>query len=254
MAEKKLLTAHELAEILDLSLGTIRHYTREDRIPHIEVEPGQYRYFETDVIRILQNRTPERNPAGHVQEQQAEYAVQPKLTYEDYAKIPNEPGYKLQLINGLLIREPGPSHVHQRVSRRLLRLLEDYFAKIDPKGEVFYSPLDVLLDEYTVVQPDLLYLPSTRPVKTTPLEVLPELVVEIISPSSATTDTVRKMNSYCKAGVPHYWLVNPSEHSIGCYELQSDGYHSLPAMHDGTFRHPAFPGLTFEIKKLFAEN
>ncbi|MCK9524670.1 MAG: helix-turn-helix domain-containing protein [Limnochordia bacterium] len=58
MVEKKLLTAYELAEILDLSLDTIWHYTREDRIPHIEVEPGQYRYFETDVFQILQKRAP----------------------------------------------------------------------------------------------------------------------------------------------------------------------------------------------------
>lgn len=102
MVEKKLVTAHELAEILDLSVDTIWRYTRENHIPHIEVGPRQYRYVKSDVLQALQKR----DPVGLVQEQQAEYSAQPKLTYEDYVKIPNEPGYTLQLIDGRLIREP----------------------------------------------------------------------------------------------------------------------------------------------------
>ncbi len=182
MTNKEPLTAFELAQVLGLSVETIWRHTREKRIPYTEIASGQYRYLAEDVLRVLN-----AGADSQVREGTSDYLVGRKLTYEDYAKIPNEPGYTLQLIDGLLFREPGPSLLHQRVSRRLLRLLEDYFAKIDPKGEVFYSPLDVLLDEYTVVQPDLLFLPGTRPVKKTPLEVLPELVVEIISPSSAKT-------------------------------------------------------------------
>lgn len=51
---------------------------------------------------------------GQVHEEPIDYVVGRKLTYEDYAKLPNEPGYKLQLIDGLLIREPGSSLLHQR--------------------------------------------------------------------------------------------------------------------------------------------
>lgn len=250
MVEKKLVTAHELAEILDLSVDTVWRYTRENRIPHIEVGPRQYRYVKADVLQALQKK----EPVGLVQEQQAEYVAKPKLTYGDYAKIPNEPGYTLQLIDGLLIREPGPSLLHQRVSARLQLILALYYQEIDQKGEVLYAPLDVLLDKHTVVQPDLLYLPSTRPAKRAPIEVLPELVVEITSPSSARTDAVRKMHSYQKAGVPHYWIVDPSDHSIKCYQFQDGCCYALVVdCNEGVFNHPAFPGLTFELRELFAE-
>src|SRR5690554_3698439 len=105
MAPKKLITAQELAMILDLSVDTIWRYTREKRIPHIQVGPRQYRYVEADVLAALN----ERSGSYQVQEEEASYLATKKLTYEDYAKLPNEAGYTIQLIDGCIIRDPSPT-------------------------------------------------------------------------------------------------------------------------------------------------
>ncbi|HKM43637.1 MAG TPA: Uma2 family endonuclease [Limnochordia bacterium] len=186
-----------------------------------------------------------------IKEEQADYVVDRKLTYEDYAKVPSEVGYTLQLIDGYLVRDPSPTFIHQRVLGRLMVILRAYVQMTDPGGEVFVAPLDILLDEHTVLQPDLLYLPSSRPAKRDPVDSLPELVVEITSPSTAQTDRVRKFGSYLKAGIPHYWVVDPSECTIQCYQLKDAHYSMVAVFGGGTFSHPAFPGLEFEVEDLF---
>ena len=242
MGNKDLLTAHELAKILGLSVETVWRYTREKRIPYLEVGTKQYRYRENDVLNALNNQVT-------VQEEQAPYL----LTHEDYAKLPPETGYTLELIDGLLIREPSPTVHHQRVARRLQQLLIHYFENVDPAGEVFSAPLDLYLDEYTVVQPDLLYFPGTRPARRTPVDSLPELVVEILSPATRQTDRVRKLNSYQKAEIPHYWIVDPADSLIECYALQDGYYLSIARFSEGEFIHPGFPDLHFDLETIFAE-
>jgi Uma2 family endonuclease len=74
-----------------------------------------------------------------------------------------------------------------------------------------------------VVQPDLLYLPGSRPAQNDPIDVVPELVVEVISLSTSRKDRVIKMNHYQLSGVLHYWFVDPEESFIEAYELR-DGH------------------------------
>ena len=188
----------------------------------------------------------------HTQEEQADYVVDRKLTYEDYAKAPSETGYTLQLIDGYLVRDPSPTFIHQRVLGRLMIILRDYVQMTDPGGEVFVAPLDIILDEHTVLQPDALYLPSSRPAKRDPVDSLPELVVEITSPSTAQTDHIRKFASYLKAGIPHYWIVDPNERTIQCYQLKDGQYFRIGVFGGGTFSHPSFPRLIFDTAELFA--
>ena len=247
MSTKKMISAQELAGILGFSVDTIWRYTREHRIPYIEIGHRQYRYIEADVLNALS-----KNTNRIVREKTSEYEYGQKLTYEDYAKIPSEPGFTLQLIDGLLIREPTPTYHHQRISRRLQQVLIAYFAEIDPEGEIFNAPLDVYLNEYTVVQPDLLYLPSTRPAQNNPVDSLPELIVEILSPSTARNDRIKKLNSYQQAGILHYWIVDPHDGLIETYELREGNYVSIARFAEDVFHHPSFPGLSFDVGALFA--
>ncbi len=249
MTNRELLTALELARLLGLSIEAIWRYTREKRIPYIELASGQYRYLVEDVVSILN-----AGADGQVHEEPAEYVVGRKLTYEDYAKLPNEVGYTVQLIDGLIIREPGPTVLHQRVSRRIQSILMAYFSEVDPRGEVFYAPLDLQLDEHTVVQPDLLYFSGTKQVSEAPIDIVPDLVVEIVSPSTVSTDRIRKFHSYQKAGVPHYWIVDPGEGIMQCYQLLNDYYSKVASFDEGAFTHASFPGLALEIETLFAKN
>lgn len=175
------------------------------------------------------------------------------MTYEDYAKLPEEPGYQYELIDGVLVRDPTPSFHHQRVSRRLQRVLEDYFSGVDPKGEIFDAPLELALSKYTVLQPDLLYLPGSRPAQNIPIDTLPELIVEVLSPSTNRKDRVTKLNHYQSSGVPHYWILDPEDGIIEAYQLQEGLYVSMVRVHESAFSHPGFPGLSFEIEALFSK-
>lgn len=245
MQENELITAQELAAILSLSVDTIWRYTREQKIPFVELGNRQYRYHKQSVLRALAG-------AAAVAEDSSRYEGEKKLTYADYASLPEEPGFRYEVIDGVLLRDPSPSVQHQRVSRRLQRILEDYFAETDPKGEVFDAPLDLTLAEYHVVQPDLLYLPGSRPAQATPIKAVPELVVEVLSPSTSRKDRVLKLNHYQAAGVPHYWILDPENCFIEAYELRDGHYVSMVRADKGNFDYPSFPGLNFDLEQLFS--
>lgn len=246
--DKKLITAQALADDLDLSVETIWRYTRENRIPYVELGSKQYRYRLTDVISSL--------AGSHVKEKAVEYNADPtkKMTYQDYLLLPEEPGYSYEVLDGLLIKDPSPTVLHQRVSRRLQRLLEDYFTISDPAGEIFNAPLDVTLGDYTVVQPDIFYIASRQEeiVLRARIDGPPTLVVEVISPSTSQKDRLRKLRIYQKAQVLHYWLVNPDEKTLECFALK-DGAYTFAAggMDDEVVEHPTFAGLSVDLKILW---
>jgi excisionase family DNA binding protein len=242
----ELITAQELADSLSLSVDTIWRYTREKRIPYVVIGSRQYRYNKRDVLKALSGE-------ALAKEDPSPYQGKKKLTYDDYAKLPEEPGFRYEVIDGVLIRDPSPSFHHQRVSRRLQRILEDYFSEVDPKGEVFDAPLDLNLTMYTVVQPDLLYLPGSRPARHDPIDTVPELVVEVLSPATSRKDRVLKLNHYQSSEVPHYWILDPEDEFIEAYELRDEHYVSIVRAHTGIFSHPSFPGLSFEIEALFGK-
>lgn len=110
-----------------------------------------------------------------------------------------------------MIKEPSPSVIHQRVSRNLLRILEDYFREIDAEGEVFYSPLDVTPSDYNVVQPDIFYVAGDQQsiVKDTHVDGAPKLVVEIISPSTHRKDRLKKCRFTSEPGcsITGWWIL-----------------------------------------------
>ncbi len=248
-AGSELITAQELADSLSLSVDTIWRYTREKKIPCVEISNRQYRYNRQEVFKALSEVT---NP-NLAREEPVTFRGEKKLTYSDYAKIPEEPGFQHEVIDGILLRDPSPSFQHQRVSRRLQRILEDYFQEKDPKGEVFDAPLDLTLEAYTVVQPDLMYLPGSRPARNDPVDSIPELIVEILSPSSGRKDRVLKLNHYQVSGVPHYWILDPQDGFIEAYELRDGLYVSMVRACEGTFSHPGFPDLAFNIDGLFSK-
>ena len=203
---KELVTAQALAEILDLSVETIWRYTRENRIPYIELGSRQYRYRVDDVIKALSGDI--------VREDTALYETKPskKLTYQDYLDIPEEPGYRFEIIEGMLIKEPSPNVAHQRASRKLQRILEDYFGEVDPEGEIFNAPLDVTPLDYNVVQPDLFYVSGEQKLMVKDARIdehRPWWLRLYLPPADGKTGCENA--DYQKAAVQHYWLLDPQE-------------------------------------------
>jgi excisionase family DNA binding protein len=246
----RLITAQELAEALGVSVETVWRYTREGRIPHVELGNRQYRYRLEQVMSALDSTAAPEEAADYGQ------ADGTNLTYEDYLQLPEEPGYTYEVLEGTLVKEPAPSVSHQRASRRLQRLLEDYFWQEDPASEVFNAPLDVTLEAVTVVQPDLVYITGDQGelIKKKRIDGVPPLLVEVVSPGSFRRDRLQKLSIYQKAGVQHYWLVDPEERTLECFELR-DGVYSLVAagMDGDTVKPPAFPGLAIKLEQLWSK-
>ena len=253
MAEPKLITAQELADMLKLSVETIWRYTRESRIPYVQLSNGQYRYNPGKVLSHLSMDSGDQS-AAFVREARPAYITDKVYTYEDYLRLPDEEGYNYEILDGMLVKEPAPYVHHQRVSRRLQRLLEDYFALQDPAGEVFDAPIDMTLSDTNVIQPDLVYIPgdNSEIVEEARINGIPYLVVEILSKWTRSKDRVRKRNIYERMGVPHYWIVDPYDETIEAHALQSGLYILRSSGLDvGEFTHPDFPGFSADLAALW---
>ena len=147
-----------------------------------------------------------------------------KLGYEDYCLIP-EDGKRHEIVDGEHYVSPSPLVVHQRVSMRLSARL---FAAVDDTGlaEVFAAPIDVQLSDHDIVQPDLVVvLPETRRYITpTKIKGPPDLLVEILSPSTRVQDRKRKKRLYERRGVREFWIVDPSEQTVEQFVLAAARY------------------------------
>ena len=156
-----------------------------------------------------------------------EGALREKLTYADYAAIP-EDRYRHEIIGGSHFVNPAPNTYHQTVSRRIQFQLH---RQIESRhlGVVFNAPVDLQLSNYDVVQPDLLVVLQDRMHIVTESRIVeaPDLVIEILSPSTEHNDLVRKKQLYAKSGVREYWVVDPFEHRVDLFVLNSQNQFEL---------------------------
>ncbi|KGK87427.1 DNA-binding protein [Desulfosporosinus sp. HMP52] len=245
---EKLFTAQELAEILNLSVETVWRYTRQKKIPTIELGEKQYRYDKAAVLAALAGGNPS------VQEDGSVYAKQGNYTYDDYLQLPEEPGCRFEIMEGFLVKEPSPSLQHQRLSRELGRRLMTFFEEYDPEGELFFAPLDVTLSNSNVVQPDILFISGARReiMRQQRIDGACDLVVEIMSPTNRRKDRLQKMEIYRKAGIPHYWIVDPEENTLETFRFNDGSYTLVFAGGPGDeFTHPDFPGLDLDLDRVF---
>jgi Uma2 family endonuclease len=122
---------------------------------------------------------------------------------------------------------PSPTVTHQEVHGNLNFALRT-FVQANGLGKIYYSPLDVLLPTGEVVQPDLFFLnvkQAERVREAKRVEVVPSFVIEILSPGSATLDTITKRALYEQSGVREYWIVDPFEtRSIAQFVLKKKHY------------------------------
>lgn len=151
-------------------------------------------------------------------------------TYDEMvAKLP-ETNLPVELWNGEIIMSPAPHPDHQRIVRNFFRKL-DPFVEERNLGEVLFSPVDVVLTQHRVVQPDVLFV-SKRRLDTIQkhLTAVPDLAMEVISEGSWQRDRIEKKALYEQFGLPEYWIVDPDSRTIevfvlvrGSYQLHSKG-------------------------------
>jgi Uma2 family endonuclease len=174
------------------------------------------------------------------------------LTYEDYAALPDD-GRRYEVHDGELSVTPAPGTPHQEVSGNLNEVLRAHVRERG-LGRVLYAPLDVILADTTIVQPDLIHVDPSRDAFVTQrgIEGPPTLVVEIISPSTARIDRVTKTQLYARYGVPYYWIVDPDARAIEAYALAEGGYRlAATARGSAPIPLPPFPDLALVADSLW---
>ena len=174
------------------------------------------------------------------------------MTYAQLCLIPDD-RKRHELIDGELIMTPAPTPKHQRIAGELFSLLLEY-VKANALGEVYIAPVDVVFDDHTVLEPDLLFISQARRgiVGEDAIHGAPELVVEVLSPSTFYHDLRRKMTAYSQFGVQEYWIVDPEKQTVELYgrgaeELQLTRRFSS----EETLESSLLPGFRLAVNSIF---
>jgi len=174
-----------------------------------------------------------------------------KFTYEDYVLLPEDRRY--EVVDGELLSTPAPPLQHQLVKKRLVRILDD-FVTWGGLGTVVDAPFDVVLSRHDVVQPDILFVSTGRSAALGEKYASggPDLVVEVLSPSTEARDRVGKAKRYAAFGVLEMWLVDPRTKTIEVLVASAEGFrrHALYGAAD-TVSSLILPGLEFPARSAF---
>jgi Uma2 family endonuclease len=177
--------------------------------------------------------------------------VDTRLTYDDFCLLPDD-GKRREIIEGELYVTPSPLTPHQRAVMRLsIRL--GHFVESHKLGELFGAPLDVVFSKFDVVEPDLLFISNARAGVLTNKNVqgAPDLVVEILSESTARVDRSIKLNLYGKFGVLEYWIIDPEGSSAEIYRRGEGGLDLAAKLSAAdALTSPMFPGFSVPLHEL----
>jgi Uma2 family endonuclease len=173
-------------------------------------------------------------------------------TAEDYQRLPE--GAPYQLIEGELIMSPTPTNLHQDIVGNLFLKLQPFVLR-NKLGKFVLSPMDVHLTEIDVFQPDLIFIRAENVHKRRPndrIRFAPDLVVEILSPSTANYDYKRKKEIYCQSGVREYWIVDPDAETIEIMVNESGQYRTDAFLRKpGVLESAMFPGFSMMVEDVF---
>ncbi|MBQ9168203.1 MAG: Uma2 family endonuclease [Oscillospiraceae bacterium] len=149
-------------------------------------------------------------------------AIHNKHTVDDYYQLPDD--VRVELIDGQFYDMTAPSYKHQAMLLELAVQFREYVRSHPGQCFVFMAPCDVQIckDSYTMVQPDLIVVCDRTKIKKNVCYGAPDLVLEVMSPSSRSHDSVRKLNLYRQAGVREYWLIDPEEQKVLVYDFGED--------------------------------
>ena len=164
-------------------------------------------------------------------------------------------GSPVQLIGGELVREPSPLWRHQRSQIGLGTALFTFVRQND-LGEVVFAPFDVELEENDVYQPDIIVISNERKhiIRERCIEGAPDLVVEILSPSTGRYDLGRKKEMYARHGVREYWIVDPKKLTIEVHLNAGESFECFDSAEGaGTARSRLLNGFRADLRVIFPD-
>ncbi|HEX5316486.1 MAG TPA: Uma2 family endonuclease [Candidatus Kapabacteria bacterium] len=176
-----------------------------------------------------------------------------RKTAADYAKLPDGKE-RYELIDGELIMVPAPTFEHQDISGFLHGKLE---ALVRPRklGKVVSAPTDVHATEHDVYQPDILFIRRNNLgiVKEGAIYGAPDLIIEILSPSTGYYDLKHKKDVYQQIGVQEYWIVDPMDKTVECFLNSPRGYETFfLGKKNGTAQSSLLPEFSIDLGELFS--
>ncbi len=188
--------------------------------------------------------------------EESPWPEQGQWTYDDYLRLPDD-GNRYEIIEGVLYMVNAPGYDHQYVVSEM-HLQMGNFVKSNRLGIVMTAPFEIHLSETSrPVQPDVFFIAAERqPQSGDPyFEGAPDLVVEVISPSSIRLDRFVKFDAYERAGVREYWIVDPGTHSVEVYVLDKERVYALLGQFRGreSVRSLVLEGFSVAVVSLFAE-
>jgi Uma2 family endonuclease len=179
-------------------------------------------------------------------------AAHSHVTYADLERWPDD-GKRYELYDGEVRVVPSPAFLHQVVQANVLAILRAYH-KANGGAEVG-TPTDIIFREDIVLQPDATFFAARTLPRLDlhgPIRCVPDLVVEILSPSTSNWDRTQKHRIYAEYGVAEYWIIDPGNETVEILEL-NDGDYRLAASgwKTGTLRSATLPGLAIDLKDVF---
>jgi Uma2 family endonuclease len=175
-----------------------------------------------------------------------------RLTYDDFCALPDD-GRRYEILDGDLYMSLSPETPHQDIVGNLFAILHQHI-RGQKLGRVFVAPLDVLLDEHNIVEPDLIFVSTERRAIITRKNIqgAPDLLVEVLSPSTSKRDLRDKRNVYARSGVRFYWIIDPDEHTLLELQLSGNAYSAIATHKQGaTIRPMLFPDLSLDLDSLW---
>ena len=185
-------------------------------------------------------------------------AIKPReWTYKNYLGLPEGGPLRYEVIDGELYMTLASNIRHQEILGTLYRLIGNFIASASaPMGKSFPAPCDAILsaDPLQVVQPDLVFVSSTRAniVTERNIQGVPDLVVEILSEGTMIRDRKEKFRLYERFGVPEYWIVDQMDDSVSVYRLAKGKYPDPLILRKGeTLESPLLPGFSIRLSDVF---
>jgi len=173
-----------------------------------------------------------------------------RWTYEEYYKLEDDQRY--EIINGRLLMAPAPDLWHQDWLNGLNIFITQYVRR-KKLGRLFIAPVDVVLDAQNTVQPDLVFVAAKNEGILQPRAIFgtPDMVVEIVSPSSKRRDRHDKMNLYPRFGVKEYWIGDAGSRSLEILVLVKGRYElRCSAEEKGKLSSLVLTGLKFDLAEI----
>jgi len=183
-----------------------------------------------------------------------------RYSYADYLTWLDDK--RRELFEGIVKLLPAPSSIHAILSRRITLPVGTFISKQKGHCELFYAPFDVRLPKngerdddkiYTVVQPDICLVCDRSKIDERGCLGAPDLIIEILSPSTRKNDLHDKYDLYEAAGVKEYWVADPASKDITVFLLQDDGKYNDGVVYERKARVPvhSLPGLTLNLEEIF---